>query len=292
MESNGKAKATMLDGHYRRGVDRGTTPVGAALARAGVTANFLTVTGLVFAAVAAVVIASGYLLIGLFALIACGLPDLLDGPVAKASGTASVRGAFLDSVSDRVSDSLLMGGVAWYLFGHGDPRMAILAFVVLGSTFLISYERAKAESLGLNAKGGLMERAERMVLLGVGLLSSSFLVPVMWVMAVLTIATAGFRFVTVWRQCPSAEPSRSAAPARKNGAADTRWRVGRVESRWRAWREGATGMTGRPRQAGAVASRWRARRQGIWLSSGRASRGTTRRRTRVGGRWRQPHGSR
>ncbi len=290
MRSNGKARAEVLDGHYRKGVDKRTTPVGAALAKVGVTANSLTLTGLVFAVADAFASGSGHLLVGLFLLFPCGLPDLFDGPVAKASGTASVRGAFLDSVSDRVSDSLLMGGVAWYLFGHGDPRAAMLAFAVLGSTFLISYERAKAESLGLKAKGGLMERAERMVLLGVGLLSASFLVPVLWVMASLTTATAVFRFAVVWRQCPSLERARLAGKAGTRSP-DRRWRVGRVESRWRAWREAAVTRPERPRKAGAVASRWRARRRGTWLGSGRTARPGERSRVRTGGRWRQPHGS-
>lgn len=291
IEANGKARAAVLDGHYRKGVDKRTTPVGAALARLGVTANSLTLTGLVFAVADAFAIGSGHLLVGLVLLVPCGLPDLFDGPVAKASGTASVRGAFLDSVSDRVSDSLLMGGVAWYLFGHGDPRAAILAFAVLGFTFLVSYERAKAESLGLEARGGLMERAERMVLLGVGLLSASFLVPVLWVMASLTSATAVFRFAMVWRQCPSVERARLAGEA-GGRSSEARWRVARVESRWRAWREAAVTRPERPRKAGAVASRWRARRRGTWLTSGRVARGGARSRARAGSRWRQPHGPR
>jgi CDP-diacylglycerol--glycerol-3-phosphate 3-phosphatidyltransferase len=71
---------------------------------------------------------------------------------------------------------------------------------VMGASSLISYQRAKAESLGLDAKGGLMERAERVVLLCAGLLWDRLLVPVLWVMLALTIITAGQRFVKVWRQ--------------------------------------------------------------------------------------------
>ena len=78
--------------------------------------------------------------------------------------------------------------------------MAMLPFAVMAMSSLISYQRAKAESLGLDAKGGLMERAERVVLLCVGLLIEPLLVPVLWIMLVLTAITAGQRFVKVWRQ--------------------------------------------------------------------------------------------
>ena len=103
----------------------------------------------------------------------CALPDVLDGAVAKASGTAGPRGAFFDSVSDRVTDALLLGGVAWHLSTTHPGRIAVLPMAVLAASMLISYERAKAESLGFDARGGLMERAERIIALGVGLLFDS-----------------------------------------------------------------------------------------------------------------------
>ena len=82
-----------------------------------------------------------------------------------------------------------------------------MPFAVLGATSLVSYQRAKAESLGISAKGGLMERAERMILLGIGFLSASFLVPVLWVMLALTMATALGRFVKVWRLAEAPVPA-------------------------------------------------------------------------------------
>jgi len=71
---------------------------------------------------------------------------MLDGAVAKASGTASNRGAFFDSTADRVSDSLFLGGIAWYLASTKGAHAAMLPFAVLGVSTLVSYERAKAES--------------------------------------------------------------------------------------------------------------------------------------------------
>ena len=112
--------------------------------------------------------ARGRLGLGLVLLIASAVPDLLDGALAKASGTASVRGAFFDSVADRVTDALILGGVGWYLQTRHHGHAAMLPFAILAASMLISYERAKAESLGFNAKGGLMERAERIIVLCVG----------------------------------------------------------------------------------------------------------------------------
>jgi len=189
----------MFDGRWRDAVDRSTGPVGTALHRRGITADVLTATGLVSASATAVAVATGHLHIAIVLLILTGLHDLLDGPVAKAAGTSSVRGAFFDSVTDRVADALLMGGVSWYLISQGKGHLAILPLAVLGVTALVSYERAKAESLGISAKGGLMERAERMILLGIAFIDSALLVPILWIMLVLISITAVARFVKVWK---------------------------------------------------------------------------------------------
>ncbi len=159
----------MLDGRWRATVERGLEPVGQGLHRAGVTADGLTIIGLVFAIGTALVIADGHLLLGVFGVILTGLPDILDGSVARQSGRAGPRGAFFDSVCDRVADAAMFIGVAWYLSETGVPSDAVLAMAVLALSMLITYERARAESLGFQARGGLMERAERLVLLGVGL---------------------------------------------------------------------------------------------------------------------------
>ena len=104
-------------------------------------------------------------------------------------------------------------GVAWYLSETGTPGDAVLAMAVLALSMLITYERARAESLGFQARGGLMERAERLVLLGVGL-AFDILVPVLWIMLVLTAITAVQRFVKVWRQATPAAAAPHASPPR------------------------------------------------------------------------------
>jgi CDP-diacylglycerol--glycerol-3-phosphate 3-phosphatidyltransferase len=208
----------LFDGRWRSSVEQGLKPVGSGLRRSGIAADHLTGLGLILAGACAVAIGSGRLGLGLALLISAAVPDMLDGAVAKASGTASPRGAFFDSVADRVSDSLVLGGLAWYLAGQDGGHAALLPFAVLGASTLISYERAKAEALGFSARGGLMERAERIIALCVGLAFSTVLVPILWLMLGLTLFTAVQRFVKVWIQASNPRPT---------------------ESRWRTWREAA-----------------------------------------------------
>jgi CDP-diacylglycerol--glycerol-3-phosphate 3-phosphatidyltransferase len=196
----------LFDGNFRAGVDRYTKPVGAGLVKIGVTADVLTVVGVLIAVACAVVIGMGHPLWGLGLLILSGLPDLLDGPVAKASGMQSVRGAFFDSVCDRISDTLVLGGIAWWFAETKDPRLAVLPLALLGASQFLSYMRAKAEIYGFDAKGGIMERAERVIVLCVGLAFSAILVPVLWVMLALTLVTCMQRFAKVWRQATDENP--------------------------------------------------------------------------------------
>lgn len=190
----------MFDGHLRSSVDKAVKPLGDRLRRTRMTPDHLTIAGMVIAVGAAVAIGAGHLPLGLLLVILAALPDLLDGALAKASNTSSQRGAFFDSVVDRVTDALLFGGVAWYFTNEHSPKTALLPLAVSAVSSVISYERAKAESLGLSAKGGLMERAERIILLCLGLLFPVLLLPIMWIMLALTAVTAVQRFVKVWRQ--------------------------------------------------------------------------------------------
>jgi CDP-diacylglycerol--glycerol-3-phosphate 3-phosphatidyltransferase len=236
----------LFDGRWRTQLDSATRPVGATLRRTGLTADHLTALGLVLAVATAVAIGTGHLLLGLFLVIASALPDMLDGAVAKASGTASPRGAFFDSVADRVTDSLMLGGIAWFLATDADygGTWPLLAMAVLGTSTLISYERAKAESLGYSAKGGLMERAERIIALCFALAFPVLLVPVLWLLLAATSVTAVQRFVKVWRQASAPRPPRES------------------EARWRtAWQARLERRAPRPQRVrvGERAARWRRR---------------------------------
>jgi len=265
----------MLDGRWRHAVDRTTQPVGRALVRLHVTADVLTVVGLAMSAVTALVVASGHLVWGIVMLFPTGLPDLFDGPVAKASGTASVRGAFFDSVADRLSDAAILGGVGWYLVVRHHGTAALVPLAILAMTQLISYQRAKAELLGLSAKGGLMERAERFILIGVcfvaGAVSSAAFVPALWTYFGLLTATAGGRFVRVWQAAEGpARPVRAEAEhGRRTRRAMAAWReAGAFRARrhgeplaplarFRAWREASPWRPSRP-EPGTVRPRRRA----------------------------------
>jgi CDP-diacylglycerol--glycerol-3-phosphate 3-phosphatidyltransferase len=214
----------VFDGRFRTEIEKAIRPIGVRLGRTRLTPDHFTLLGLSMACAAAVSIGLGELQVGFVLLVMSALPDLLDGALAKASNLASQRGAFFDSVIDRVSDAVVLGGVAWYFVVDRDPRTALIPFAVMGLSLLISYERAKAESLGLQAKGGLMERAERIVVLCIGLLFGSLLVWVMWLMLILTAYTAVQRFVKVWRQAAVAPMTAERIATRRSRRASRRAR--------------------------------------------------------------------
>ena len=262
----------MFDGRFRHGVDKRTGPVAVIVRRTGLTADHLTTLGLILAVAAAVTIGSGRLFLGLVLFVLSAIPDLLDGPVAKVAGTSSVRGAFFDSTIDRVTDALVLGGIAWHLQDARGGHWAMLPFALLGVSTLISYQRAKAESLGFDAKGGLMERAERIIALCLGLLVPVLLVPVLWVLLALTAVTAVQRFAKVWRQASVARVSELAergvdVPEPKLFRA-TRDGVERepLEVRLQVWRDANAASRAARRQRRLAAtreplgSRWRERR--------------------------------
>jgi CDP-diacylglycerol--glycerol-3-phosphate 3-phosphatidyltransferase len=134
-------------------------------------------------------------------LTAGGMLDFCDGAVARVQGTASRRGAFFDSVTDRISDSLIHSALLWYfLVRKPDQWTAGVVLAAYALAVLTSYIRAKAESLGFDCKVGLLERAERLIVLNVGLIVTPVLVPLLWVLAALSAVTVVQRVVHVLRQ--------------------------------------------------------------------------------------------
>jgi CDP-diacylglycerol--glycerol-3-phosphate 3-phosphatidyltransferase len=220
----------MFDGSFRKPVDAAVKPIGNALQRTGLTPDHLTIVGLVVGVSAGVAIGSGRLWLGALLVVLAALPDLLDGALAKATETSSQRGAFFDSTVDRVTDFFLLGGIAWY-FAVGDfaDELPMLPFAIAGVSSLISYQRAKAESLGIDAKGGLMERAERIIAIVIGLVISPLLIPILWLMLVLTTITAIQRFWKVWRQAAVAPVTLERIEMRRSRRASRR--VARTERR-------------------------------------------------------------
>jgi CDP-diacylglycerol--glycerol-3-phosphate 3-phosphatidyltransferase len=164
-------------------------PLAAFLARLGLTPNALTVIGCLLNLVVAVIIARGDLLWGGIALAAASGFDAMDGAVARKVGQATKFGAFLDSVLDRVSESAVLLGLAYYDLQQGATLAAFLAFVAIVGSMLVSYTRARAEGLGVDCKVGFLTRVERCLLLIVALIAN-LTVPALWILAVGTVFTS------------------------------------------------------------------------------------------------------
>jgi CDP-diacylglycerol--glycerol-3-phosphate 3-phosphatidyltransferase len=173
-------------------------PFGRALARAGVSPNLLTTLGLVLTAAAAVAVARGNPILAGGLLLLGGAMDTFDGAVARASGRSTPFGGFYDSVSDRLADGMILAGIAWAVADR--PRLLLLTLVALVFAEVTSYVRARAESIDLECEVGVLERAERALLLVVGLLFAPLFEPVLWVLAIGGAVTVVQRIHHVWCQ--------------------------------------------------------------------------------------------
>ena len=159
--------------------------------------NSLTIIGFFITVLAAFIIPYNIRLGGIVILIG-GLFDMFDGIVARVGGKTTKFGAFLDSVLDRYSDAAIFLAVSWYLAEKGNHTGAFLSLGTLVGAFLISYARARAEGIGESCHTGIMERPERIILLIFATLTG-WLVPVLWIMIVLTHITVIQRIFHVWR---------------------------------------------------------------------------------------------
>jgi CDP-diacylglycerol--glycerol-3-phosphate 3-phosphatidyltransferase len=141
------------------------TPVVDLLLRWGVSPDVVTLVGTLGVVAGAVVFfPQGELLVGVLVITAFVFSDLVDGAMARKSGRVSPFGAFLDSTLDRIGDAAIFGGLAMYYVGPGDSRpFAALAIYCLTMGAVTSYARARAEALGMQAKVGIAERADRLV---------------------------------------------------------------------------------------------------------------------------------
>lgn len=180
----------MLDARIRALWDRLATPVGASIGKSGINPNTITVIGIVIQAGTAALIVDGRLAAAGFVAIVAGLADLADGAVAKARGLQTKFGALLDSTSDRLSDALIFGALAWLYSGtDGERWVGALALATLVASFLVSYIKARAEGLGYECNVGIIERAERMILIITGLILDlvAVMLPVLFVLSVVTL---------------------------------------------------------------------------------------------------------
>lgn len=199
-------------------------PIARSLLKLGVTPNAVTVAGTVGVLIGALVFgARGHLIIAVVIVTLCAFTDMLDGTMARLRGRAGKFGAFLDSTLDRVADAAIFGAVTYWLLGEGRHEAVAAALICLAAGQVVSYAKARAEGLGMTANVGIAERAERLVLVGVGSLLTGLGVTyaidvALWVLAVLSVITVGQRMVTVYRQdrqaVEAAEAGGEAAPNR------------------------------------------------------------------------------
>ena len=183
------------------------SPIVDAIARVFVKLGFspsgLTVIGVLMAAVAAGLISQGMLAAGGIMVLIAGVFDMFDGAVARMTDRATKFGAFFDSVMDRVSEAVVLLGLLWLYIEQGEQLGAVLVYVAIVGSTMVSYARARAEGLGIECKGGLMQRPERVASLGVGIIVGQWWEPavliVLGVIAALTVVTTVQRVVETAR---------------------------------------------------------------------------------------------
>jgi CDP-diacylglycerol--glycerol-3-phosphate 3-phosphatidyltransferase len=189
--------------------------VGRVVAKTGLTPNGATICGLVVNIGVAFVLATGRFGLGGFLLLIAAPFDMLDGALARAQGSGSKFGAFLDSTLDRYSEVILFFGLLWHI--QRDPyrtdMRTILVYLCVTGSLLISYARARAEALGFNNEVGLLARPERVVGLGAFLLFG-WTDAILWILAILTQITAIQRIIHVWIVDRQGEAQRTSDPPR------------------------------------------------------------------------------
>ena len=184
----------------------GMLPVGRMILKTGISANQITVFGVLLSAV------SGYFLYhcrwntGLLFLILGACCDFLDGAVARAKGSSGKSGAFIDSTLDRYAELFVYGGLLGCFAKQGMTTASLGVFLAIGGSLLVSYTRARAEGLGFTCAGGFAQRPERIILLCLGLIfGGRVLLWSIWIIAVTSHLTAIYRFISVLQSARSQE---------------------------------------------------------------------------------------
>jgi CDP-diacylglycerol--glycerol-3-phosphate 3-phosphatidyltransferase len=169
------------------------------LVKTGLSPNHLTVLGLVLSLVVAWILSTGSFLLGGLLVLFSGAFDFLDGALARAKGSSTQFGAFLDSTFDRLAEAALFLGLLAYYANPGSYQQTILVGAALVGSMTTSYVRARAEGLGLKCDVGVFTRPERIIVLSIGLIFNQMLV-VLWILAVLSNVIAWQRLFYVRQQ--------------------------------------------------------------------------------------------
>jgi len=178
---------------------RGFIPMLSALQWLKVTPNQVTIAGTVLNVAAAALVATDHLIYAGIVFLVAGCFDMLDGALARLAKNVTPFGAFLDSTLDRVSEGVMFAAIAYLLAGEGRSVDVALVLLALLGSVLVSYTRARAESMGLECKVGLMSRPERVILIALGLFFN-VLSYVIYIMLALTVFTVIQRVVHTYRQ--------------------------------------------------------------------------------------------
>jgi CDP-diacylglycerol---glycerol-3-phosphate 3-phosphatidyltransferase len=211
----------------RPALQRLLTPVGQAVARTPITPNMITVIGTVgMSASALVFFPTGHLFLGVVLCTLFVFADMLDGTLARIKGSTGPFGAFLDSTMDRVADAAVFGGLAIYFVRGGHDRvLAAVSLFCLVSGSLVSYAKARAESLELSCDVGFAERTERLLigLVAAGLsgLGVPYVLPVgLWSLAAVSTFTFGQRVLATRRSAAELASGQSAGSAAGSASAE------------------------------------------------------------------------
>lgn len=187
-------------------------PIARFFLRLGISPDAVTIVGTIGVCAGALIFfPRGELLVGVLVITAFVFSDAVDGHMARISGQSSTWGAFLDSTLDRFGDAAIFGGLAMYYIGPGNSQnLAALAIYCLVMGSITSYARARAESLGMEAKGGIAERADRLVAILVmtglsAIFDAPILIPLtLGVLAVASTITVVQRIMVVRSQAKAA----------------------------------------------------------------------------------------
>jgi CDP-diacylglycerol--glycerol-3-phosphate 3-phosphatidyltransferase len=195
--SNRRLIPQSLQDHFIKSL----TPLTALFSKWGLNPNFFTVAGIIITSVGAAICVMGHIRLAGMLILIGGFCDTIDGSLARTTGKASRLGALFDSVVDRYSEFIMYLGIGVYFINFDDYSSAAGTFLALCGSFMVSYARARAESLGFEAKLGFMQRPERIVLIGLGALIhiASFKIAI-WLVAILSNFTALQRIRIAFKQ--------------------------------------------------------------------------------------------
>ena len=189
MEKSAKKTPVIFTDYLRKTFKGFVEPIAAFLNRLGLTPNMMTLLGLGGNIIAAFFLANGNIAVGGIIIMVMGPIDALDGTMARLRGTPTAFGGFLDSVTDRYSEAVILFGLLVYYLQAGNSLACILVYLAVTASLLVSYIRARAQSVGLDTKVGIFTRVERYLVLSICLVINQPMIA-LWAIAILANVTA------------------------------------------------------------------------------------------------------